>query len=172
MRRMIRYVNVVTVTIQGAVLASAKPARAKRVSTPARSALTNAVGMRFIVRSNAPLNPTTATRSPLTMKAPIPSESVNEPGSTVASMAAPGVEKATMIGTRSLIDGTIVNSAIPMQIAQTHDVIWASFAPSARAAEKTMVMELVRPTSDATKPAVMVETEKSPAKDTEGRYRN
>ena len=76
-------------------------------------------------------------------------------------MAAPGAENATITGTRSLSDGAMVRTAMPRHSAHTQEAIWSSSAPSDRAASKTRTMPLVNPTSDATKPAVIVDRAKS-----------
>ena len=145
----------------GAVSASAKPLRTNLARTPANRALTRATGMRFMNRSKGPENPTNAISTPLMTKAPTASESVKSPGATVARIAAPGAENATITGMRNFSEGTMVRIAIPRQRANTHEAICLSLAPTALAASKTITMPLVKPTSEATNPAVIVDSEKS-----------
>ncbi len=111
--------------------------------------------MRFITRSNQPVAPTSTMSAAQAMKAPTAWSMEKPPASpAVASTAAPGVLQATMTGWRSISEGTAEHRPMPRPRAHIHEVICAGVAPKACAAWNTMAMELVNPTSTATKPAV------------------
>ena len=114
--------------------------------------------MRFITRSNQPVAPTSTTSAALTIKAPTASP-IEKPPATpaLASTAAPGVLQATITGLRSHSDGRAVAKPMPMLMAHSHEAKMSGVAPKACAAWKTMAMELVKPTSTATKPAVKLD---------------
>src|SRR5260370_35967159 len=58
-------------------------------------------------------------------------------------------------------------SPMPSPRASIHEPTWASVAPTAPAAWKTMTAALAKPTSTVTKPATTAETEKSRTSDME-----
>ena len=92
------------------------------------------------------------------MKAPTASFIVKPPARpALASTAAPGVLQATITGLRNHSEGTSVHRPMPRPIAHIHEAITAGVAPKACAAWNTMAIELVKPTSTATKPALKAE---------------
>ena len=56
-------------------------------------------------------------------------------------------------------------SPMPSPSASSHELTWASVAPTAPAAWKTMTAALAKPTSTVTKPATTAETERSRTND-------
>ena len=71
--------------------------------------------------------------------------------------AAPGVDHAVMIGILCHQDRRPDVSAMERQRTVTQDVVWASVAPTARAASITTANAPAMPTSAATSAAVTVE---------------
>jgi len=120
------------------------------------------IGMRSIRRSNQPVAPKRVISAADTMNAPTASAMPKPPAApAVASTAAPGVDHATITGMRNHHEGSSVHKPRPRPSAHIQEPICAVSAPSERAAWNTMAMELVKPTSTAMKPAVMVESELS-----------
>ena len=149
-------------TSTGAEPAAANACMENRASTPASRAAATDRGMRFMTRSNQPVNPQTVMSAELTMKAPTASGMVNCPeAAAVASTTAPGVDQAIMTGLRSHSEGRMLQTAHPRQTAHIQEVISAGVAPKPCAARKMMATELVKPTRVATKPATNAVREKS-----------
>ena len=74
-------------------------------STPASSAAAISVGMRFMTRSNQPVNPQTVMSAELTMKAPTASGMVNCPeAAAVAEVRAVAIDLAIAASKRLLAE--------------------------------------------------------------------
>ena len=96
----------------------------------------------------------------LTMNPPIASGIVT-PAAALTSIAAPGVAQAVSTGRRYQTLRPMLVRPVPTQIDQIHEVTCAGVAPSACAAWKTTTIELVTPTSIATKPATTADSDRS-----------
>ncbi len=113
--------------------------------------------MRSINFSNQPVRPLTRISAPQSRKAPTASGSVSP--CVAAINAAPGVDHATLTGSRVHNDSPRLVMPMPRPSAQIHEVVCCALAPTAWAAWNTMATELVKPTSTATKPATMALSE-------------
>jgi len=86
---------------------------------------------------------------------------IDTPAPAVTSSAAPGVDQAVSTGWRYHRLRPRLVPPMPKPSAQIHEADCAGVAPKAAAAWNTMTTELVKPTSTATKPATVAESEKS-----------
>ncbi|GAA8849432.1 hypothetical protein DUHN55_29840 [Helicobacter pylori] len=124
------------------------------MTMPASIACATEAGIRVMSDPRAGTSPVARTRTPVTTKAPT---AAGQPPSTVpveASNAAPGVDHATVMGSRVVRERTIELRPMRIVTASSPLAACACVAPTAVSPCRTTTKALVKPTSTVTTPAV------------------
>ena len=120
---------------------------------PASMALASGAGIAATARPSGFHKPATVSSTPQTRKAPTASPKPPAGAAVAASSAAPGVDQATLTGSRSRSESRMPASPMAIDSAISPEAACAGEAPTAASPCSTTAKEEAKPTKPASSPA-------------------
>jgi hypothetical protein len=127
-------------------------AKQRPMSTPASIALASAGGMEDTIRPSGFQSPATTISRPQRRKAPTAASKPPSTAPELASKAAPGVDQATLTGSRVERLMTIAQTPREIESAIRPEAAWASLAPTPARPWRMTAKELAKPTKAVSMP--------------------